>query len=70
MTLLTCVAAGRFANRTAKIDRPPNELEPRGPIPSEPQMIRKYGIGRKTARHVADLLREQGRVFTLARRET
>lgn len=44
------------------------ELEPRDPIPSESQMVQEYGIGRETARHVVAHLREQGWVFTLARR--
>lgn len=44
------------------------DLEPRDPIPSESQMVQEYGIGRETARHVVAHLREEGWVFTLARR--
>ncbi|MEU6781538.1 winged helix-turn-helix domain-containing protein [Nonomuraea angiospora] len=46
------------------------DLETRDPIPSESQMVTEYGIGRETARHVVAHLREQGWVFTIARRGT
>jgi DNA-binding GntR family transcriptional regulator len=36
------------------------ELQPERPIPSEAQIMEEFGVARATARHAAELLRDEG----------
>jgi GntR family transcriptional regulator len=38
------------------------ELQPERPIPSEAQIMQEFGVARATARHAAELLRDDGLV--------
>jgi GntR family transcriptional regulator len=38
------------------------ELQPERPIPSEAQIMQEFGVARATARHAAELLRDEGLV--------
>jgi GntR family transcriptional regulator len=38
------------------------ELQPDRPIPSEAQIMEEFGVARATARHAAELLRDEGLV--------
>jgi GntR family transcriptional regulator len=38
------------------------ELQPERPIPSEAQIMEEFGVARATARHAAELLRDEGLV--------
>lgn len=38
------------------------ELQPERPIPSEAQIMQEFGVARATARHAAELLRNDGLV--------
>lgn len=43
-------------------------LQPGRAIPSEPQLVQRYGVARATARRAVAYLRDQGYVFTIAHR--
>jgi len=46
------------------------ELQPERPIPSEAQIMQEFGVARATARHAAELLRDEGLVVKVPGRGT
>lgn len=56
------------ADLLAEIER--GELAPGRPIPSESQLVQRYGVARNTARNAIAALCESGHVFTVPQRGT
>lgn len=56
------------AEIAAEIDR--GVYRPGRMIPSEPQLVQRFGVARATARRAVAHLREQGYVFTIPHRGT
>jgi GntR family transcriptional regulator len=46
------------------------ELQPRAPLPSESYLQQQYGVARGTVRTAVAILRDEGRVVTIAGRGT
>lgn len=56
------------ADLVAEIKR--GELVPGRPLPSEKELVERYGVARNTARSALAVLREQGLVYTVPGRGT
>ncbi|UGY91649.1 winged helix-turn-helix domain-containing protein [Streptomyces gobiensis] len=56
------------AELIADIER--GTLRPGRAIPSEPQLVQRYGVARATVRRAVAYLRDQGYVFTIPHRGT
>ncbi|MGW1074075.1 GntR family transcriptional regulator [Streptomyces sp. NPDC002537] len=57
-----------FRDLAAEIER--GELGPGRPLPSEKELVERYGAARNTARSALSVLREQGLVYTVPGRGT
>ncbi|MEV4868459.1 GntR family transcriptional regulator [Streptomyces syringium] len=56
------------ADLTGEIER--GELSPGRPVPSEKELVERYGVARNTVRSALAVLRENGLVYTVPNRGT
>ncbi|MFG2147495.1 GntR family transcriptional regulator [Streptomyces sp. NPDC048696] len=58
------------ADLAEEIEREGSDLPPGSPLPSEKELVERYGVARSTARSALAVLRERGLVYTVPGRGT